>query len=679
MPLPLAAGELKFVLHGERLQRPLRPRAHEPRRTRRRRTGCSSTSGDADADAVWDIDATSRPRCSAVAPTTRWRAVAGPRSWDSRDQRPGGRRPVGGRSTAPLPAFVPPMLATAVDRPFSDRDWLFELKLDGYRVEAVVHGDDGPPVDAQRQDAARYFPELAATLAGGWIDARERRRRWRGGRARPGRHGRASACSRTGPACGPGRQAWRADAPAGDPEDADGDADRPRARSSTTRSTCCTSTAGPAGRAPRGAQAAAPTRPPGAPHGPLREPRARPTGRTSMRAVGEQGLEGIVAKLRRSAYEPGQALASVAEGQDPAGAGAGRGRLRARQGHPPGPGRAARGHAGREGWRYAGEVGSGIDARTRTLMRQLLDEHRGGRAARGPTRLRRRRPTGPSRAIVIRAEFTEWTSDGLLRQAAFKGREVGRDPERQARAARASVRGHEGGERLAKAATRTQGGVRRWPRQRTLVDQPGRTSPARRRPPRTRRGRRVRRLPRRAAEPVAFELVLEDGVRRTPAEAVTRGRAGALAALGTGGAWEVGGHAVKLTNLDKVLFPARATPSGTWSLLRDDRAGDPAVPARPAPQHRPLAGRRRPAGRTSGRSRSRRTRRTGSPAGTTRRQARTSRTRTSWPTGWRPWPGSPTRPSSTCTPGPAASRTTGGRPTRSSTSTPASGRRGRRC
>lgn len=30
--------------------------------------------------------------------------------------------------------FIQPMLATAVDRPFSSKEWLFELKLDGYRA-----------------------------------------------------------------------------------------------------------------------------------------------------------------------------------------------------------------------------------------------------------------------------------------------------------------------------------------------------------------------------------------------------------------------------------------------------------------------------------------------------------------------------------------------------------------
>ena len=30
------------------------------------------------------------------------------------------------------------MLTTAVDKPFSSKDWLFELKLDGYRAIAVI-------------------------------------------------------------------------------------------------------------------------------------------------------------------------------------------------------------------------------------------------------------------------------------------------------------------------------------------------------------------------------------------------------------------------------------------------------------------------------------------------------------------------------------------------------------
>jgi bifunctional non-homologous end joining protein LigD len=37
-----------------------------------------------------------------------------------------------------IPHYIKPMLATAVDKPFSSKEWLFELKLDGYRAIAVT-------------------------------------------------------------------------------------------------------------------------------------------------------------------------------------------------------------------------------------------------------------------------------------------------------------------------------------------------------------------------------------------------------------------------------------------------------------------------------------------------------------------------------------------------------------
>jgi bifunctional non-homologous end joining protein LigD len=36
----------------------------------------------------------------------------------------------------PLPEFVPPMTANSVKEPFDSPDWIFEVKLDGYRVMA---------------------------------------------------------------------------------------------------------------------------------------------------------------------------------------------------------------------------------------------------------------------------------------------------------------------------------------------------------------------------------------------------------------------------------------------------------------------------------------------------------------------------------------------------------------
>jgi bifunctional non-homologous end joining protein LigD len=40
----------------------------------------------------------------------------------------------------PIPKRVKPMLATLVDKPFDDPDWLFEVKWDGYRAIAILNG-----------------------------------------------------------------------------------------------------------------------------------------------------------------------------------------------------------------------------------------------------------------------------------------------------------------------------------------------------------------------------------------------------------------------------------------------------------------------------------------------------------------------------------------------------------
>ena len=49
-----------------------------------------------------------------------------------------------GAVEAPLPGFIEPMLATLATKAFDDPDWLFEIKWDGYRVQAVVRDGGGP-------------------------------------------------------------------------------------------------------------------------------------------------------------------------------------------------------------------------------------------------------------------------------------------------------------------------------------------------------------------------------------------------------------------------------------------------------------------------------------------------------------------------------------------------------
>ena len=70
-----------------------------------------------------------------------------------------------------MPGFIEPMTATLADRPFSDPDWLFEVKWDGYRVQAHVRDGRVALYTRRGHDAAAYFPELAGPPT--WIDARE--------------------------------------------------------------------------------------------------------------------------------------------------------------------------------------------------------------------------------------------------------------------------------------------------------------------------------------------------------------------------------------------------------------------------------------------------------------------------------------------------------------------------
>jgi bifunctional non-homologous end joining protein LigD len=70
-----------------------------------------------------------------------------------------------------MPAFIPPMLATLVAAPFDEPDWQFEVKWDGFRVEAVVDGDTVRLWTRGQQDAARYFGTFLEPPS--WLSARQ--------------------------------------------------------------------------------------------------------------------------------------------------------------------------------------------------------------------------------------------------------------------------------------------------------------------------------------------------------------------------------------------------------------------------------------------------------------------------------------------------------------------------
>src|SRR5213594_1882935 len=63
------------------------------------------------------------------------------------------------------PEEAEPMLAETCERPFTKPGWLFELKLDGYRVRAARHGGEAQLITRNGHDIAETFPEIARALA----------------------------------------------------------------------------------------------------------------------------------------------------------------------------------------------------------------------------------------------------------------------------------------------------------------------------------------------------------------------------------------------------------------------------------------------------------------------------------------------------------------------------------
>ena len=159
--IDVQTGELKFILHGERL---------------RGRFVLVRTSKDASkedwllihkddehADPAWDIDTmptsvkTGRTNEDVLLGRDPVLETTAPATIDEID--------LSAAVEARMPEFISPMLATPVDKAFSSPAWLFEMKLDGYRVEAVVHDGRVRLWTRNRKDAATYFPAFGPAAA----------------------------------------------------------------------------------------------------------------------------------------------------------------------------------------------------------------------------------------------------------------------------------------------------------------------------------------------------------------------------------------------------------------------------------------------------------------------------------------------------------------------------------
>ena len=489
----LIGGELKFRLYGERLRgRFTIVQTGGPRDGFGRKTDPGQWllihKRDEAAIAGWDAEGFS---ASVRTGRTNDEVAAGaPAHFDA--PAPASEHPLDlsvGRPAA-LPEFIPPMLATLADGAFDDPDWLFEIKWDGYRVQAVVGGDRLRLWTRRRVDAAQYLPELVGDTS--WIDAdeavvdgevvaldEEGRPNFGLLQERTGLAGMEVASSRrkrpprrTREERGAIAVAYMAfdllhlngrslvDVPLEDRKRLLGHVLRPH----------------PIVRA--------------ATH-------VVGDGEAFMHAAAARNLEGIVAKRRSSRYQPGRRSPDwlkvklrldqelVVVGWLP------------RQGSVNDIGSLIVAVNADGALHHVGQVGSGLDQRTRSeLLATLEPTRRSSSPLEDAPRLPDARWVEPR--MVIRAEFAEWTADGLLRAPAFKGIEPQRDPATVVREDAVAV------------------------------------------------ARIVRR-----ARPMGEAEALD-------VQPATDEELSALDAMRTDGTWTVAGHEVRLTNLDKILFPAVA-------------------------------------------------------------------------------------------------------------------------
>jgi bifunctional non-homologous end joining protein LigD len=529
-------GELKVVLHGQKL----RGRFTIVRTSRRPGRAPSRAFEDDEAeqwllikkrdpDAVAGWDAEDHPQSVRTGRTNDEVRDNRDALWTS--DAPAGRARIELEAAveAPFPGFVEPMAATLASTPFTDPDWLFEIKWDGYRVEAVVRDGAVRLYTRHGHDAATYFPGFLATPA--WLDAREAVVDGEvvalddDGRPDFGLLQERISHLRSGSREAPGTLVYQAF----DLLYLDGRSllavpleDRKRLLRSVLRE---------GGRVRFASH-------------------VEGEGVAFHRAADALGVEGIVAKLRRSRYEPGRRSPAWLKIK-----------IRPEQelvvgGWTPGEGNARDlgavvvGVYEGEQLRYAGKVGSGFRGGVRTQLRRRLAELATDDPPFNPPPPRSAELRGAHWVrpeLVIRAELGGWSRDNLVRQAAFKGLEVGRDP-------RGVVRERAVDTARAVDAAEASSAGRSYESVRSGDDLPGTASipksdsdfGGRGSGSKSARGRTnsAHRAPAGAGAPAN-------------ALAATADELAALDELGAEGNWEVGGEALKLTNLDKVLFPPR--------------------------------------------------------------------------------------------------------------------------
>jgi bifunctional non-homologous end joining protein LigD len=511
-------GELKFELFGEKLRgrftivrtrggvgvRGGSGRQTEPRE---REAWLLIKKRDASAVSGWETETLPR---SVKSGRTNDEVAAGvaPRT----PLEPAPASGAAGAPLSPMPGFIEPMKATPAAAPFSNPAWIFELKWDGYRVQAHVVDGKVALFTRRGNDAVSYFPELSGPPT--WLAARDAILDGEvvalNGAGEPDFRllqawHEATRSRRPAASTDPGREAASLVYEVFDLLYLDGHSlldlaleDRKRVLRSILIDSRAVRYAG----------------------------HVDGEGEAFYAAVSARGLEGMVAKLGRSRYEPGRRSPSWlkikrrADGEFVVGG------WTPRTGTESDLGALLLGVYDAGALHPVGKVGTGFDAPERSRLLALL----------APMT----RPTSPFRPapkekgvrwveprLVARVEFDDWPLGGALRAPSYRGLDLDIDPLGVVREAATAAPNIAGGPPAADGASPE-----------SLAERSSRKAGLR---GATNSGGATAAIT--AAEPAA----------------ATAAELAALDALpARGGSWSIGGHGLKLSNLDKPIWPADA-------------------------------------------------------------------------------------------------------------------------
>ncbi len=162
----IAAGKIKFVLTGKKLHGMWTLVRIKHRSGEDGDPWLLIKDHDDGVDATWDIDAHAESVKSGKTLADLAKAKS-PKTWKSDRPAAVSAEPKRARLRAaakrePLPRDPKPMLATLADAPFDDPAWLFELKWDGYRAIATIDADGKVDLRSRNgKDLLGQFGELA--------------------------------------------------------------------------------------------------------------------------------------------------------------------------------------------------------------------------------------------------------------------------------------------------------------------------------------------------------------------------------------------------------------------------------------------------------------------------------------------------------------------------------------